>query len=336
MTVTIGKLLDKKKFEVKFVIVYPFDEEYPICKYIPEDYEVLRIKNKSFIDYPHSVPLIYKLLKKEKPDFCFSSLAFVNIMVLAAAKLAGVKAILRMDNYLSIESWRRMLLIRALYPTAYRIVAQQEEMADDFLKHIRYNKKHLLTLHNPIDEEGIKARLGCDNPYPQTGETNYLWVANFSYTKGHDILVKAFVELNRRNPNAHLYIVGRFMDTIHNCYQVCKDIVRDNKLDKYVHFIGFDSNPYRWVQYCDCFVLPSRIEGLPNALVDAMYLGRPVAATKCIPIISRMVKDGYNGYLAESENPQSLADAMEKAVNLKNFEMIYHPSTNKEFEAIFE
>lgn len=116
---------------------------------------------------------------------------------------------------------------------------------------------------------------------------------------------------------------------------MCLNLVKDKGLQDYIHFVGYDDNPYRWMKFCDCFVLPSRIEGLPNVLVEAMYLGRPVVATKCIPFISRMVDDGNNGIICETENPQALANAMIKAVDLKNFKMTYKPSTADDFIKIF-
>lgn len=81
--------------------------------------------------------------------------------------------------------------------------------------------------------------------------------------------------------------------------------------------------------------MPSRQEGLPNALIEAMYLRRPVVAALCIPIIGRIVKDGYNGYIAESENIISLASCMLKAPGLKHFKMTYQPAPKDSFIKVF-
>ena len=102
-------------------------------------------------------------------------------------------------------------------------------------------------------------------------------------------------------------------------------------LDEYVHLVGYDSNPYRWMKYCDCFVLPSRFEGLPNALLEAMYLGRPVVAFRCLKIISNMICEGKNGYTCEIENPKELAKMMLEAVKLKNCNLIYKPASKEDF-----
>ena len=81
--------------------------------------------------------------------------------------------------------------------------------------------------------------------------------------------------------------------------------------------------------------MPSRFEGLPNSLIDAMYLGKPVVATRCIPVIDRIVKNDYNGIVVESENIDALAEGMKKATLLKDFEMTYHSATNEDFISLF-
>ena len=81
--------------------------------------------------------------------------------------------------------------------------------------------------------------------------------------------------------------------------------------------------------------MPSRKEGLPNSLIDAMYLGKPVVATTCIPVISRIVRDGYNGILVAPEDVEAMAAAMQKAIYLKDFKMTYTPASKEDFISLF-
>ena len=89
------------------------------------------------------------------------------------------------------------------------------------------------------------------------------------------------------------------------------------------------------MNHADCFVMPSRLEGLPNALIDAMYLGKPVVATRCIPIIERIVRNSYNGIVVEPDNVEALAEGMRKATLLKDTRMIYQPATGRDFVSLF-
>ena len=81
----------------------------------------------------------------------------------------------------------------------------------------------------------------------------------------------------------------------------------------------------------DCFVLASRSEGLPNALIEAQYIGTPAAACTCIPVIERIVENGKNGFLADVEDYEGLAQAMMNASKLGRIKSTYKPSSFNEF-----
>ena len=114
-----------------------------------------------------------------------------------------------------------------------------------------------------------------------------------------------------------------------------QNFVKHNELQGSVEFTGFKSNPYIYMKNADCFVLSSRNEGLPNVMIEALYLGTPVAAFKCIPVIERIVSEGRTGYLASKENVEELAAAMEKAVTLGRIETTYNANSEEKFRKIF-
>ena len=260
---------------------------------------------------------------------------YLNIRVLIASKLMGVKCIVRNDNYLEIVGKRTRWELQHVYPFAYRIIAQQKEMAEDIIRGLNLNPEKVVVLHNPLNTDKIDGLSQAPSPYPYDDSINYLWIGNLLRTKGHDVLVKAFKKVHEANEKTHLYLVGitppdtSFRDSVYN-------YVKENNLLEYVHFMGFQENPYNYIKHCDCYVLPSRIEGLPNSLIEAMYLKRPVVATRCIPIISRMIKEGYNGYTVEPENPKQMAEAMQKALALTDFKMVYEPTPPAKFIELFK
>lgn len=334
MTVTIAKMLPRDEFEVKFVVVGRTLGD--IVRLIPSDYPVCLIPLKR-IWYGGAIK-IWNMVRKEKPDIVFSSMLYINVRLILAAKLCGVKVIVRNNIDLSRTTGKiNIPLVRLTYKWADKVIAQQEEMHDEIISYTGLPAEKVVTMHNPIDEDYIKECLKADNPFPQEAQSQYkyIWVARFSPQKGQDLIVRAFEMVHRDKPNAHLYLLGKY-DKEDDFFKSIRNFVESHNIQEYVHFAGFDSNPYRWMKHADCFVMPSRFEGLPNSLVDAMYLGKPVVATKCIPVIDRIVKNGYNGIVVESEDVDALAIGMRQASLLNDFEMTYHPAGKDAFVTLFK
>ena len=206
----------------------------------------------------------------------------------------------------------------------------------DELCELGLNPERIVVLHNIIDEELIQAKANVPSPFPEDSKTRFVSVGRFAPQKGFDILVRAFKIVNDRIPDTELYIVGSYDGEGKEVFnELCK-IISTLKLDGKVHFTGYTDNPYRYIKNSSAYVLSSRYEGLPNVLVEAQFLGIPSAAVKCIPMISRMIKDGENGFLADSGNPDSLANAMISACTMKEIKQIYKPSSRKDFINIFQ
>lgn len=331
ITVTIGKLFDRSKFIVEYVVIR--DAKDQISKFIPEGYKVhyLDITSPYFSTFK-----FYFLLKQQKPDGVFCASPAFNSRLLIAAKLIGnIKAVVRNSNIFATERIDVRLLMKFTYPWAKAIILQQDEMKQELDYEIPSCKNKTYALQNPLDIENIIKGASMQNPFPKDDSINYLWVGRIAPQKAQDVLVDAFSIVGRRLSTAHLYLVGGYEEKSAFFQTVYSKVEKSGCSDR-IHFIGYDPNPYRWLNNCTCFVLPSRYEGLPNALIEAMYLGKPTVSTRCLPIIDRMIIDGYNGYRAEVEDVEGLADAMLKSYTLKSFDMIYHPATIVEFEKHFE
>ena len=333
MTVLIAKMLPQEEFEVKFVVVGKTLGD--IVKYIPEGYPVRLLRIKKI--WYGGIIRLWRVVREEKPDIVFSSLLYLNARLILVSKACQNKVIVRNNIDLSRTlSKINKLLVRLTYKWADRVIAQQKEMHDEIISYTGLQEGKVTTLHNPIDYEYIHECIKATNPFPKEAQNQfkYIWTARFSSQKGQDLLVQAFNILHQEKPDAHLYLLGKY-DNNSPYYKSIIEYIQNHDIQGFVHFLGFDSNPYRWIKYADCFVMPSRFEGLPNALIDAMYLGKPVVATRCIPVIDRIVKDGYNGVIVESENVEAIAEGMKKALLLNNFEMTYNPARKEDVLYIF-
>jgi glycosyltransferase involved in cell wall biosynthesis len=334
LTILIAKMLPQDEFEVKFVVVDKLKGE--MTQFIPEDSPV------EYLIQPNiwlGTYKIYRTMKRERPYAVFCSAMYLNCHIAFYAHLLGIKCILRNCNYMSTERWDQNMLCRLTYPYADVVISQQEEMVDDIVKVVKIDRRKIVCLHNPIDKKNIEAKLSnVENPYAREQFGNdvkrFVWVGRIHYTKGQDLAIKAFYNVHKKMPQSHLYLVGKYLEN-DSYYNQLVSIIQKLHLQEYVHLIGFDSNPYKWIKYSDCFVLPSRIEGLPNTLIEAQYIGKPAAATKCIPVIERIITEGVNGYVAESENPNSLAESMLKAVKLGKINMTYQGASEEDFRRLF-
>jgi len=329
MTVNIGKMLPKDKYDVKFVLC---GREEKILNFIPSDYEVIRITWHNIHVFPRT--RMGLVIHREKPDFVFSSIMGLNVLLLQVARFFNVKCVVRNDTMFKFVGKNTIKNVSKYYKYAYHVIAQQEEMQKELIDAVGTNHIHIVCLHNPLDVDNIESKIHEPSPYPKDDSINYLMVGNYLDIKGHDILAEAFKTVHSHNSNAHLYFVGTIREDLPNFIKTMS-IIKEANLESFVHFIDHQTNPYKWIKYCDCFVLPSRLEGLPNVLLEAMYLKRPVVASVCIPVIDRMVEEGYNGYKVKPEQPIAMAEAMEKALLLKDFQMTFKTSSQGDYVVLF-
>lgn len=331
MTINIAKMLPKDEYKVTFVIVHP--TMGTIVDFIPQGHEVKQIPIRNI--YCLTTIRMAAMLKKEQADIAFCSVDYLNVRLILAAKITHTKVVIRMNNTIAKNVKSLQWLIKKTYPLADRLIAQQDEMRQEAIDVTGVNPAKVITLQNPLDKELIDSKSNVESPYGSKSHTiKYVWVARFAPAKGQDLLVRAFELLLKKQTESELFLVGKYDWGKQYDYQV-KQFAEGHGLSSKIHFVGFDNNPYRWVKHADCYVMPSRLEGLPNSLIDAMYLGRPVVAARCIPVIDRIVENGYNGYVVSSENIAELADAMEKAVKLHDFKMTYRSASKEDFINIF-
>ena len=265
---------------------------------------------------------IMRTIQKEKPHVVYSSVMYLNTKILPFRSLfPKTRFVVRCENYLFTFNKKQHAFIKLTYHLADAIIAQTKEMADELVKQMHIEREKITVLQNPVDCELIDKKIAeGKNPYPNNGRKHFVASGRFAYQKGFDLLIRAFHEVTKERDDVDLYIIG---STDYQNGEVYQEIIRfaeEHGIQDLVHCVGYQSNPYVYIKYADCFVLSSRVEGLPNALVEAMYLKRPVVSSRCLPIIDRMIEDGVNGYKVEVGDDNGLADAMEKAVTLDDIQ----------------
>ena len=125
--------------------------------------------------------------------------------------------------------------------------------------------------------------------------------------KGQDILVAALPRMVESTPNLHVAFVGR----VTRFAEGLPNEVAALGLGDHVTFVGDRDDPYSFIRASDLLIHPTRAEGLPLILLEAMILRTPVLATD-VGGIPFAIQHGETGWLVPPENPGALADAFQR------------------------
>jgi glycosyltransferase involved in cell wall biosynthesis len=134
-------------------------------------------------------------------------------------------------------------------------------------------------------------------------EAMVVCVAEFTSTKNHAFLLETWKKLVREDPRAHLLLVGDG-----RLREVLSKKVASEGVPR-VHFLGYRRDVPQLLRAADIVVLPSRREGLPRAVMEAMAAGKPVVATN-VRGSRDLVEDGVTGLLVEVGDVRGLAEAL--------------------------
>jgi glycosyltransferase involved in cell wall biosynthesis len=135
-----------------------------------------------------------------------------------------------------------------------------------------------------------------------------LGVGRLSYVKGFDQLIIAFN--NAKIKDVDLLIVGDGEER-DNLTRLIDDLCMNER----VKLVGARSDLQNYYSQAEMFVLPSRNEGYPNALVEAMSLGCPCIAMDCEFGPSEIIDDGRNGLLIKANTIDELSSVMTTLIN---------------------
>lgn len=332
VTVTILRQLDENKFQIFLVLV---DSSGKLSDLIPSHVKIydLRVKKTMF-----SIFKLRKIIRQIKPNFVFSTLYRTHIAVYIAQIGINKKPtiIFRSPNSPKLLLRKKQLnrfmiyLLERAYKKADLIIAQTPEMKEEIIDCHAIEDYKIKVLLNPIDTDLINQKVkNIQNPF-DSNYRNVIAAGRLTEQKGFDVLINSFKRIIQKNDKFRLYIIG----ANDGARIKLVSLVRSLELDENVFFLGFQTNPYKYFYYSDLYVLSSRWEGLPNTVLENLYLKKPIVATKCISFMETLIENGKNGILVEIENQETLATAILNYEKI-NVEHITIDFTTSNFEEVF-
>ncbi len=173
----------------------------------------------------------------------------------------------------------------------------------------------IIVLHNSIGSElsarAIDIREVKERHAIGDGDRFILTIGRLSQEKGHVDLISAFAKLRAMHPGmrAKLVIVGEGPE--HSTIEVA---IKTQGLEDHVRLAGYRSDVSSYYGAADVFVLPSRSEGSPYVLLEAMRAGVPVAAT-AVGGVPEILTNEKTALLVKPRDPKSLATAISRILS---------------------
>jgi glycosyltransferase involved in cell wall biosynthesis len=198
-------------------------------------------------------------------------------------------------------------LSRILYPLATRIVAVSNAIADEIKQMKNIDPEKILCIYNPVVTPEM-LELSKQPPghpwFEQKNEPILIGVGRLVALKDFETLIRAFHKAQSRM-SCKLIILGEGPER-----QKLENLIVELDMKEKIDLPGFSTNPYTFMANADLFVLSSRFEGLPTALIEALACGTPVVSTDCISGPAEILDGGKYGTLV----PVGDVDAMGQAI----------------------
>lgn len=176
------------------------------------------------------------------------------------------------------------------------------------LESLRGPGRSTLYLPNAVDPDLIPGSPGgrefCREDWAKPGDCVIGVFGRLSPEKGHEIFLNAFAAAARRSPKMRCVIVGDGPEKQRLCA-----LVSSRGLGDAVSFVGHTQFIKDYFAGIDFLCLPSLSEGMPNVVLEAMALGRPVVATD-VGAVRELIKDGHSGMIVNPGDEAALADAL--------------------------
>lgn len=252
---------------------------------------------------------LWRIFKQGKFDAIITFTHDSNILGIPLAWLAGIRS--RVGTHLGeirgMSKWREgihtFLVNRGVIQTLIASSARTRKNAIE----VGVDPKKITTIYNAImpfdvahiDRDAIRQKLGL-----QKDDVFFIAVGRLVYEKGHEFLVEAMSTVARADAHAIAGICGAGPLQVELQVQIEKLNLQDK-----VKLLGqWDEIP-DLLAASDVFILPSRWEGLPMALLEGMMAGLPVIATQ-VEGVDEVVQPGVHGLLVPLESPAELAQAI--------------------------
>ncbi|HWA61485.1 MAG TPA: glycosyltransferase [Caulobacteraceae bacterium] len=196
---------------------------------------------------------------------------------------------------------------RHFYRAADCFLANSHEMARGLQDRLALDADRMRVIHNPIDLARIR-RLSQEAPEAAPERPYIVTVGRLEHQKAHDMLLRAYAA-SRASKDHDLVIVGRG-----SLEARTRALAAELGIADKVRFTGFQANPWALMARAKLFVLPSRWEGFPSVVAEALACGVPALVTSCDFGPAEVVEHGHSGWVTGVDDEPAFREAMDRLI----------------------
>jgi len=244
---------------------------------------------------------VRRMLRQHHPDAVLSFIDRTNILVTVAGLGLGFKIVVseRVDpaaDYTLPFAWR---LVRPwIYRFSQRVVVQTKDVAAWVKQHWKLDAAVIPNVLRQM-------------PTPQKQrEKLIVSIGRLVPQKGFDLSIEAYARLFRKHPDWHYVIIGDGP-----LRQELENLRGRHSLENAITFAGRVRDVETWLERASICVQPSRFEGFPNVVMEAMAMGVAIVSSDCRSGPSELIQNQSDGMLVPVEDIDALAVALDRLMS---------------------
>lgn len=282
--------------------------------------EVQALHMRGALSFPVALIKLVKILKKHSPDIIQSWMYHADLLAGIAARLCGIKNIVWgvRGTYPPIGNKQTYMIMKlCAYLSRFvprKIIYVSKSALDSHISY-GYDSRKSLYIHNGIqidsvnyDENGralIRQQLGLADTDIVIGT-----LGRFHPDKGQDLLLQSTQQVLSKYSNVVFVFVGRDCEKI---LETSGSAGIEQNAKNRIYFIREQRNIQQWLSAFDIYCLPSRTEGFPNSLLEAMLIGLPCIAT---PAGDTKIIAADTAFITDEISSQSLYEKLDSMLSM--------------------
>lgn len=268
----------------------------------------------TFVDFFHTCTHVGRLINSVRPEIIHTHFirGYAKVFIPFFAKVLGVKKIVSTVH--CTPAYTKKHPCRFVYNLFDHVLPVSNSVQEALLKggvNSEILTTHYLGLFGER-ERSKQTRKELRKEFAIPDDSIVLACIAFDdKIKGVDILLSAFAKVLQKHNNLYLICIG-----INPVHSKLPDLADQLGVSHRLHWTGIIDSGWKLLNVADIYVQPSRSEGLTLAVLEAMSMKLPIVCTRTGNVDA--IIDNKTGFIADTEDPDSLANAIDRMVSLQD------------------